>query len=86
MIDNFENSKLLIIYLMMTDNNLLWVVFLSHSGGVRVSECGKEEIQLLNRTVGLKATVSLCTPCKVVSLPTTSVNFNTPFSHDDGAF
>ena len=50
MIDNFENSKLLIIYLMMTDNNLLWVVFLSHSGGVRVSECGKEEIQHLNRT------------------------------------
>ena len=45
---------------------------------VRVSECGQEQILHLTKTVGLKATVSVCTPCNVVSLLTTSVKLNTP--------
>ena len=49
--------------------HMLWIVFLSHSRGVRV------------KTQGLKATVSVCTPCNVVSLWTTCVNFNTPPCH-----
>ena len=32
----------------------------------------------LIKTEGLKATVSVCTSCTVVSLSTTSLNFNTP--------
>ena len=49
-------------------------------GGVRVSECGKEQILHLSRTAGLQATVSVCAPCNVVSLSTTSVNSNTPLT------
>ena len=55
---------------------LSWIVFLSHAGGVRVSECGKEQILHLIRTEGLKATVYMCTSCTLVSLSTTSVKLN----------
>ena len=55
---------------------LSWIVVLSHSGGVRVSECGQEQILHLFRTAGLQATVSVCAPRNVVSLSTTNVNFN----------
>ena len=41
---------------------------MNHSGGVRVSKCGLEQIQHLIITVGLEATVWVSTPFKVVSL------------------
>ena len=63
--------------LMITYDHLSCIVLTGHSGGVRVSECGKERVLYLTKTVGLKATVSVCTPCNVVSLSTTSVNCNT---------
>ena len=43
---------------------------------VRGSECGLEQILHLIRNVGLEATVSVCTPRNVVSLSTTTANFN----------
>ena len=48
--------------MMFFHDYLSWIVFWSHSGGVRVSEGGEEQILHLIRTVGLKATVSVCTP------------------------
>ena len=48
-----------------------------------VSECGQEQILHLIRTVGEKSTVSVCTPCNVESLPTTSEHFS---SHGDCNF
>ena len=41
--------------IMIKYDHFSWIVFVSHSGGVRVSECG------------LKATGSVCTSCNVVA-------------------
>ena len=66
----FKNeTKVMIIH-----DYLPWILILNHSSGVSVSECGQEHILLLLiKTVGMKATVSVCTPCNVVS---TRVNFD----------
>ena len=66
--------------MMISYDDLSWIVFLSHSSGVRVSECGQEQVPHLVKTVGLKAPVSVRTPCNIVTLSTTSVNVNTPLT------
>ena len=49
--------------MMMQYESLSWIVSMSHSGGVRVSECGDYTWSEL----GLKAPVSVSTPCNVES-------------------
>ena len=61
-----------------------WIVFLSHSSATRASESGSEQIQQMIKTLGLNATVSVCTPCNVVSLLSRTLIFLKKFfSHDD---
>ena len=52
--------------MMIKYDYLSWIVFLSHSCGVHQSDQQQEQILHLIRTEGLKATVSVCTPCNDV--------------------
>ena len=77
---DFLQDRNIEVKVMIQYDFLSWIVFLSHYSGarVRVREGGYEQMLQLIRNGRLGATVSVCIPCNVVLLSTTSVNFNTP--------